>query len=538
MSLANSINNQPSNSKKVSHVRVSALAGTGKTTTICDLALNAMYGNEMPFEPSQPQADVITEVNKFGRPRNVIFVAFSKAIQLELADRVPQGVETRTLHSLGFKVIASQVRLKRSNAVNSWKVCNLLSEFIDQDMREWRKDNGSTFHAIEDLVKFIKVNLLPMKDWTNFDVLDELCSTYNIELNGDRDYVYEMTDKILHRTLDGFEDDKYIDFNDMIWIPVMKKYPVAKFDLMFIDESQDLNKCQQELALMAGERIIMVGDENQAIFGFAGADQDSMDNFQNRLGDCVELPLNETRRCAKKVVKIAQELVPHFEAHEDNEEGNVEVLPFNQDLKGQYREVVEAGDMVLCRTNAPLVSECFKFLKSDRKANILGKDIGTNLIRLIEKMKAEDVGDLMQKLDDWKEKESQKESGRKNPNENRLIAIADKYECLIHFCEGAKSVESISDKIKAIFTDDKNVPGIKLASMHKSKGLEADNVFIIESGNATVPHVMAIKAGAREIKAEYRLLYVALTRAKSNLYLVSDDNPKSHELARQAGVLK
>ena len=174
--------------------------------------------------------------------------------------------------------------------------------------------------------------------------------------------------------------------------------------------------------------------------------------------------------------------------------------------------------MILCRVNAPLVSECFKFIKAGRKANIRGRDVGAALVSTVNKHKAKDVGDLVEKLSDWFQNESMKENKKKYPNDARLIALQDRYDCLGCFIEDAQTIEAVIKSIENVFSD-KDTEGIQLSSIHKAKGLESARVFLIEPEGATVPHPMAKSDWQKE--AEMNLKYVAITRAIEELIYVS-----------------
>jgi superfamily I DNA/RNA helicase len=174
--------------------------------------------------------------------------------------------------------------------------------------------------------------------------------------------------------------------------------------------------------------------------------------------------------------------------------------------------------MALCRVNAPLIQECFRFLKLGRKANIQGRDVGQGLISLIKKQKADDITQLVAKLSEWLEKETLKERAKKRPNENKIITMQDKVDCICIFTEGCDSIRCVIDKIEGIFTDDHNTKCIKFSSIHKAKGLESDNVFLLEPKGATMPHPLAKTPQA--VEQEFNLLYVAITRAIHKLVRV------------------
>jgi len=185
---------------------------------------------------------------------------------------------------------------------------------------------------------------------------------------------------------------------------------------------------------------------------------------------------------------------------------------------GCYRELVKDGDLVLCRINAPLVSECFKLLKSGRKASIQGRDIGQGLIKTIEKMKASSIVDMVAKLDDWLRAETLKEQAKRNPREQKTINLGDRHDCLCTFCEDAQSVQDVVDKITRIFSDTTS-GGILLSSIHRAKGKEASRVFLLQPKGAEVNHPMTKTAQG---KAENQnLMYVAITRSIQELIFVS-----------------
>jgi len=140
------------------------------------------------------------------------------------------------------------------------------------------------------------------------------------------------------------------------------------------------------------------------------------------------------------------------------------------------------------------------------------------LINTINKLKANDVPELMMKVNNWADMETKKENAKRNPSEPRLIAIQDRKDCLAAFMEDAKTVQEVIDKINSIFSDESK-GGIRLSSIHKAKGLEAERVFLLQLKGASVPHPMAKSSWQRQ--QESHLLYVAITRARNELVYVS-----------------
>src|SRR5581483_4174078 len=508
--------------------------GTGKTTTLVE-GLKLLKGLGSKLTPSPQQKLVWEAIGQSSKDATVCFAAFSKSIATELQQRVPVGCAAMTMHSLGFKAVRNSYTLMEGlNATNAYRVSNIIAELLDQDIRQLRKDEPTLVKATEELVAKCKQNLLPLPP--SREDLEELIRYYEVETNHSLEKILDLVPKVLDRCLD-VNKDRCIDFNDMIWLPVVLKLPVTRYDLLLVDEAQDLNRCQQALAKMAGERLILCGDPKQAIYGFAGADVDSMPRMAEELGTterkCSILPLTVTRRCGRKIVKEANKIVPLFDAHESNPEGKIgkaqypiqyrweggQRIAYEVPWEETYGPQVKPGDFVLCRCNAPLVRECFRFLKRSIKATIQGKDIGTRLITTIEKLKATSVVDLLTKLDEWLDHEQAKEKAKKNPSESKLIELQDRADCIVCFTEGAQYVQQVLAKINSVFTDNKTSPGVRLSSVHKSKGMESHRVFLLQPFGASMPHPKA--ESAWQVEQEYNLLYVAITRAIEELVYVS-----------------
>lgn len=536
--------NLPYRGPSAPHLIVEARAGSGKTTTLVE-SLKILMGQSSSLTPSPQQKAVWDAISlSRGKARSVTFVAFNKSIASELQNRVPQGVTASTLHSLGFSAVRKSFGGVK---VNQYRVSDIVCHILNMDPYEVRKTKGDTLRAACDLVGLCKMNLvgidMPTPDGNNSvevarmweDELDYLAGHYSIELNGSRSEVYRLVPQVLEMCARP-DVDKAIDFDDMVWLPVALDLAMWKNDLLLVDEAQDLNRCQQALAKKAGERLILCGDPKQAIYGFAGADAESMPRMYEELSEtprgCQMLPLTVTRRCGKAIVREANKIVPDFDAHETNCEGVVRDMGMQpkkpvDGVATYYRDNVIAGDMILCRVSAPLVSECFKFLREGRKANIQGRDVAKGLISTVTKAKVELVPDLVRFLSEWLHAESAKELKKRNPDEGRLIGLQDRFDCLMAFTEGCETVTEVIAKIESVFTDDQKVPGIRLSSVHKAKGLEADRVFILLPRKGGMPHPMAKTAWAKD--QEMNLKYVAITRAIRELVWVVDDRPREED---------
>jgi superfamily I DNA/RNA helicase len=256
----------------------------------------------------------------------------------------------------------------------------------------------------------------------------------------------------------------------------------------------------------------------QAIYGFRGADSASLQNIAKTF-NCVTLPLSISYRCPKAVVREAQRFVSHIQSSETAPEGIVQNLG---EVKPEYFKV---NDMVVCRSSAPIVELAYTLISKKIPAKVMGREIGDGLISLIKKLKARSLNQLQDKLNAWKDKEVKKLL-EKDPEAN-ISKIEDKYECLNCFIKfsGADTVEGVIAAIQSMFGE-ASTGVVMLSTIHKSKGLEAKRVFVLDawrmpSKYATKPH---------QIEQEHNLFYVAVTRAQEELYYVDMPKKKKGEL--------
>lgn len=515
------------------HLIVKALAGTGKTTTLIE-GLNELFGMKSKLTPS-PQQEVVWDALKLSPPpRSSCFAAFNVTIAQELARRIPQGrgCAAKTLHGLGNYALTRSFKLRDPD---EHRVDEIIGEITGKDVRQYRKEKPTTLNAVKELVGLCKVNL----SGTEVAELQGLVSHYDIDLPSSPQEVYDLVPQVLDRCKDVARDG-YVDFDDMIWLPLVLDLPIFRNNLMLVDEAQDLNRAQQEFAKRAGERLVLCGDPNQAIYGFAGADSDSMLRMTLELSEkgvhasrgCQLLPLTVTRRCGKAIVEEAKQIVPEFEAHESNPDGKIieadypiqkrssedggRLESYELPYEKTYLPLVKDGDMILCRANAPLLNQCFRFLKRGQKAFVQGRKIGDSLIALLEKLNPSTVNELVFKLIDWQFAEVNKEMAQRNPSQNKIAGVTDRGDCLMAFANEASTVSDVRSKIDKVFTDNDKSPGINLSSIHRAKGLESKRVFYLVGFGRPMDRIK----NERERQQEDNLRYVAITRAIEELTYV------------------
>lgn len=310
-----------------------------------------------------------------------------------------------------------------------------------------------------------------------------------------------------------------IDFDDQLYLPLLWRLRLWQNDVVYLDEAQDTNRVRRaiaKLALRPGGRLIAVGDEKQAIYGFTGASHDAMDLIRKEF-DCIELPLTVSYRCPASVGRKAQELVPYFEVAETAQEGEVSELRLSEALK-----ILGPHDAVLCRQTRPLFDLAFKLIAKGVGCAILGRDIAKGLVDLIQKRRASGLPNLVNKLEAFREREVARFQAK--GEESKAEAICDRVACVMtvieNLAENERTIPKLIARLEGLFTDANGV--LLLSTVHKAKGREWENVAILEPGLMPSPWARQ----DWQAQQERNLMYVAWTRAQSRLLFLTDAEVK------------
>lgn len=463
---------------------VRARAGTGKTTTIIEgLARSSA--------------------------KSAVLCAFNKRIAEELSARIspPAGgkAEAKTLHSIGFSFVRAAFRGVKVDARRGYALAEQASGLDPYTHRE-------TIGLIQKLAGLAKGCLLP--EDMGQEELQDLALAFNICSETFSDEQLAEWARLAIAAAGDLSDGR-IDFDDMVFLPLALGLARPTYDLVIVDEAQDMNASQIELARRICRpkgRIVVVGDDRQAIYGFRGADSGSIDRLKSELR-AIELPLTVTYRCGRAIVEAAAELVPDFQAADSVGPGRISDL-HESGLEG----AVMPGDFVLSRTNAPLVRVCLGLLRAGKRAMIQGRDIGATLAALVKKVAGTVAGieDFSNRLTAWHVKENTRldrleRAGKDVENPRRVVD--DQYETIVELAAGLATVAELHNRLAALFAEVEGQAGrpIVCSSVHKAKGLEAEQVFCLA------------ETFKRPGPEEQNIRYVAITRAREHLVWVRPD---------------
>jgi DNA helicase-2/ATP-dependent DNA helicase PcrA len=446
---------------------VEAVAGAGKTTTLIE-ACKLLKGS-------------------------VVFVAFNKKIVDEIKARLAKlnlnNIDAATFHSLGFK---------------AWRKVYPNVKVDDKAKQDLIKvDIPEVFHGfVFKIISHAKNRAMFETHISNtqlwLDIVDHFDMIEDLEDADTLDQAIEYAKAALRKSI-GLSKT-LINFDDMIYMPVIKGMKVWQYNWLLTDEAQDTNELRRQFArklLMDNGRSIWVGDRCQSIYGFTGADVNAVD------------------RIVTELVAMARALGPEFsiEAHASAPQGIVRTI----EEKNIQAEGLTADDAILCRKTAPLVSLAFRLIKAGTACHVEGRDIGAGLLKLATRYKVKNVQKMIEKLEDYCEKETQKLIAK--GKETMAEALRDRVNTVKVLAEGCETIDCIKNKILNLFqdTDGNRKTTLTLATVHRSKGREFDRTYILG-----YKQYMPSKAARQEWqKTQERFLqYVAVTRAKKELVLI------------------
>lgn len=471
----------------------------------------------------------------------ILAVAFNKRIVNDLKEALPGHFEIKTLNGLGHSAWSKQRGGKLE--LDAQKITPLVKKVLSEQGGSILAEDadGECFSAVKKFTNLLRRNNWVPKRAHNrnprfigpdpLEYIDEFSVTENwpTDLMSQDDLIRYSEEVLLWSIAQAFA--KVIDFDDQIYMTTSFFAPYDHYDVVLVDEAQDLSPANhRQLMLCSPRQLIAVGDPKQAIYGFRGADHNSMTNLssltQETLGyDLKVYPLATSFRCPKAVVERQKAHYPEFKAFEGNPEGVIE------NRASWSISDIASGSAVICRNNAPLVSLAFLLLREKRGFTFFGIDMARNLKGLIKKIAGLSGKDLrkadreiprdqlLTRLGLWYEREVSRinSAGRGE----LLSSIKDRKECARTIILESENLGEAMDLCDTIF--DSANPGLVLTSGHRSKGFEWSSVYHLDPFR--LPSKYAIQQAQAgypgQLLQERNLLYVIETRTKHNLTMIA-----------------
>ena len=549
-------------------------------------------------------------------PLNILAITFTNKAAKEMKERVIRligaeayNIQISTFHSLGLKILKENYNLlgyERNFTI------------IDSD-------------DVLTIIKKIMKDLNMSKDYYNArEIKNKISSAKNEMMGLDEFSKVEFDHKVVEvyrQYLKKLKNGNSVDFDDLLILPIklFKIYPNIleqyqdRYKYILIDEYQDTNEAQYIFSKLLSAKyrnIFVVGDNDQAIYAFRGANYKNILNFEKDYPEAKTILLEENYRSTKTILDAANSVIKNNKERKDKklwsnnpigEKIKYKVVGNEKEeasfVATEIKELINQGvneeDIaILYRTNAQsrVVEE--EMLKKNIKYRVVGsfyfynrkeiKDLlcylrlinnhkdDVSLLRIINTPKRgigektidnltnaaiENNTSLFEAISSGKELEFKKlieeltkesenlsltelvdnileKSGiKKELMSSKLLEDEIRLENLNEFKGvtksyeeeyGSATLEDFLDEISLVSDMSEHQDGtnrVSLMTVHSVKGLEFDYVFIVGMEEGIFPHYNAINDGSSSsIEEERRLCYVAITRAKKKLYILSAES--------------
>jgi DNA helicase-2/ATP-dependent DNA helicase PcrA len=494
---------------------IDAVAGSGKSSTLIEI------------------------LRRLPATSSAAFLAFNKSAATEIEEKAKRAgldnsaVQFRTLNAFGFRALttsnrrvnvdSSIVRKRLAQHVGGWEektFASMVGKLVGAAKSQGLIPAGA---------KLQKKGLVDDSDQT----WRSLMAQFQIDPPGDDWNLVDKAISLARRVLvEGLRDLNNIDFDDQIYLPWALDIPLPRVDWLLVDEAQDLAPTQRAMlasSIRGGGRLIAVGDPHQAIYGWRGADCDSLGAI-GRDYNATTLPLSTTYRCPQTVTEMARQFVPHFECPASSPVGTITSIDTTED--GKKFDAIEwrTDDLVVCRNNAPLVTMAYKLMRQRIPVRVAGRAIGTAIHALIRKLRPTSPQDLVTKIAKHQDAMIAKARAR-DPDDEKVQKIVDECETALVFAQESETLADLDHMLSTMFADD-GTGQVTLSSVHRAKGAEAPRVFILDYWR--MPSKMARTAEAKQ--QEQNLIYVALTRARSELVFLTISTKKPDRSTQQPSL--
>ena len=547
-------------------------------------------------------------------PANILAITFTNKAAREMKERVinlvgydANYIQISTFHSLGLKIIKENY------------------EFLGYDKNFIILDSDDTLTIVKKLMKELNMN---PKFYNAKQIRNKISSAKNELITPEKFKKIEFDTQVVtlyKKYCQKLKQGNSVDFDDLLILPI-KLFEISpnilesyqeRYKYLLIDEYQDTNEAQYVFSKMLAAKyrnIFVVGDNDQAIYAFRGANFKNILNFEKDYPDCKTILLEENYRSTQTILNAANSVIKHNKKRKDKnlwsnndigekikyiktDDEKAEGEFVTKEIKKLVNEKKVSYDdiAILYRTNAQSRSIEEAMLKANIPYKIIGsfyfynrKEIKDLLcyLRLINNPK-DDVSlmrvinvpkrgignvtighitdaaeqnnismfeaitsgkelafkqiienlqktcqnlSLTEMVEEVLEKSGMKEELTKEKtleNEIRLENLEEFKSITKNYEEefGEISLDDFLNEISLVSDVTEHTDGtnkVSLMTTHAVKGLEFDYVFIIGMEEGIFPHYNSIMEGTNDaIEEERRLCYVAITRAKKDLWIIN-----------------
>lgn len=483
------------------NIKINAVAGSGKTTTIIE------YAKARPATSK------------------ILYIAFNKSVKLEAARKFTEkglrNVKVETAHSLAYKSIVFKHGYKvRAQGYKTHEIVELLGlEGNGEKHGQYIVAN----HINKFIAYFCNSDKAKVQELNYLDIVADLKAQAFVKTF--YSYIQSKTRMLLAK-MDKGEIEITHDF-------YLKKFqlskPVLPYDFILFDEGQDASGAMLDIFLQQHATKVIVGDTHQQIYGWRHA----VNSLEKT--DFVTLHLTTSFRFAQPVADLAMAILDWKNHLQD-------ILPVNITGKGSCKE--KKTKAVLARTNLGLLLKVIEYVTEKKNLKHIYFEGNINSYTY-----ADEGATLYDVLALY--------NGRRHLIRDALIKEMKNMEELEEYIEKTEDVQlgmmleivneygnEIPDIIKSIkqrhiADDEKEKAEIIFSTVHRCKGMEYDQVqltkdFITEEKIKKVKNEDSSPFSKTKLNEEINLLYVAVTRTRNVLFLpdgiIPEDFPKHTQI--------
>jgi len=481
------------------NIKINAVAGSGKTTTIIE------YARARPKESK------------------ILYLAFNKSVKLEavkkFADKKLFNVKVETAHSLAFRHIVYKFKYKvRPQGYNTYEIVELLHlQGNGEKLTEYIIAN----HILKFSAYFCNSHALKIQDLNYLDVVTD--SKASAFVHTFYKYIEGQT-RLLLSKMDKGEIEITHDF-------YLKKFqlsnPQLDYDYILFDEGQDASPAMLDIFLKQKATKVIVGDTHQQIYGWRFAvnslEKTNFETYQ----------LSTSFRFSQDIANLALEVLKWKNHIEDYK-------PIT--ILGNGTSKAFKTKAVLARTNLGLLLKAIEYVTEKKKVKHIYFEGNINSYTY-----ADDGASLYDVLNLY--------NGKHFLIKDKMIKAMKDMAELAEYIEKTEDVqlkmmveivleygneipEIIKEiKSKHVENDEKEKAEIIFSTVHRCKGMEYDTIQLVNDFISEEKLMKSNKNGEIDLaktNEEINLLYVAITRTRNSIYIpegiINEDFPRCPQI--------